>query len=230
MRETIINNFIKIKFISYLYKKLIIIKSRYHIKKKSKIYLNKFEKISNKKLWLVYDFKTSPISYGDSMHLIILSRYLSLKFNKIIIYYITGELRNDYIEEKSQYNDRDIFNKFHKKLFELTNKLKKNNCEIKNGSWEEFSKIVKDDKFIINNYIFEKNKIMNRISIYKDFFLYINFLLFFDKEKLDDTIFDFKKIKIDNNKFKNFKNKKYISFHCRFSDEGSQEILTIQSL
>lgn len=219
MKERIINFFNSYKSSSILLAVYIRLKSKFIIKKKSKIFLNKLSYISNKNLWLVYDYNTSPISYGDIMHLIILSRYFSLKFNKIIIYYIVGEIRKDYIKDGSEFIDENKFNIFFKEILKLTNKLKKNNCEIKIGTWKDFKISINLKNFFLQNYIFEENKICNRIQIYKDFFLYINFLLLFDKKNIDKTILNSKNINIGQNKFEKFINQSYISFHCRYSNQ-----------
>jgi len=165
---------------------------------------------SNKKICLVYDLKTQPVSMGNYAQLIFFARYLSIKGYKIYIYII----KNKSLKQSK----REIESK--KYLFEFFNNLpkiliKKNLMQIKFFNWDQAVKNIEDNKL----YVFFKKKTYERKLSPNN---YVNSALinlslgeekkFFNKFLISDKTFK----KFSNKKIKNFKKKKYVTILFRY--------------
>ena len=219
----IINKYFLLKLIYNKYNRN---KQRKISKKKSKLFLNNYKYNLNKKIWLIYDFKSSPISIGDVMHLILIARYMAFKFHEVQICFIIEELRKEYYSEKSEYLDEKIFSNFFENLEDIINLLKFDNISLTKKNWIQFKNLINTKDFFKLNYIYDYDKIINRHPNYTTYFIDLNFLLFYDNKNIHHILFNkkqknFKKIKISN-----FKLTKFVTFHCRYTIEGDIRNLT----
>jgi len=168
--------------------------------------LNNFDKIKN--FVIVYDFKSSPPTYGDFLWIVNLANYFSL-YKKVTFIVIYGDYRNDWNSLK----DQEIKN-YIQQIDTIISKYLKQNIIVLKFKWNDFFLYkIKNDTFF---YLFE-NKIIERVSIYNHVCNLTN-ILFFKLKNIDTNHFllNKKPFKISNETPLVFKHP-YITWHCRYN-------------
>ena len=167
-------------------------------------------KKSNKKICLIYDLKTNPVSIGNYALVIFFARYLSLKGYKI---YISIVQTKNYKQSKREIKSKRYIFKFFEQLPKIL--IKKNLKQIKFLDWDEIENNIEKHRL----HVLLKEICYKRILPMAAF---INSIIniftlgdegkFFKKFLIDENTF----IKFSNKKIENFKKKKYISILFRY--------------
>jgi len=167
-------------------------------------------KKSNKKICLIYDLKTNPISIGNYCLMVFFARYLSIKGYQIYISIIESK---KYKVSKKEIIEKKYIFKFFYKIPQIL--VKKNLIEVKFLSWNEALKNINDNKlYVFLKKIAYRRKLSPVVlinSILNNFALSDN-KKFFENFLIDEKIFK----NFTNKKIEIFKKEKYISILFRY--------------
>ncbi len=171
-----------------------------------------------KKIIIVHDNFVSPPTIGDFLYTPFLARYFSMKKLAVTIYVIDGEYRDDWaplsIDEKNRLINVQL------NLSRII--TKKHSVEIKKICWLDFEDELK--KITSDHFIYCRERVESRSSLYKDSFNILNFLLSKEKKEfinkfLLKSVTDFN----PKNQFFGGLPEKYVAWHVRRDERWGLE-------
>ncbi len=196
---TIIFNIIKLLDL-YLFRRL-------HIIILAFFFSIKIKKIVNsdiKNISIVFDFQSTPPTYGEFVYYLVLAKYFKLKRKKVEIILISN------FNKKSEFNNLN-----QKEIFLFKQELKKLTLFYMKEQlieYKSFNNFIKDYRDTKKNVLFNFF-ILNRLEIYRPFLPLLNFIL---KDETKNFVNKLKFSKINNHVRLNLKKiKPYITWHIR---------------
>jgi len=179
--------------------------------------------IKNKtKVVVVYDHKVSPLTYGDYLCVVFMTKYFLVHGLNVNLYIIDGEYRGDQSDSLKTRCAQFLLEQVN--LATFINKAYEHNFYCKKLSWEVAKTELQKIKLDRSNYIFLKDCVFQRQPIYHNAFNILNYLVFsMNQDLLPKFLLNRKKFEGSLGQIASILPHPYIVFNVRYNPDWGMD-------